>query len=460
MDAYTTVYRHLLLPLWEGARRRPTLERLAYLERTQWRPPEELAAQQVGRLRHLLRHAYEHAPGWRRRMDAAGFDPRTLRDVGDLARLPLLSRDEARAGSKDFVAQGGPFGGGAALIEKSTSGTTGQPFRFRYNYDSEVWRQAVKLRAYAWAGWVPGVRTVHYWGPAAAPPPKKKALKIALDRGLRRETYLDCAKQSEADLRAAAAELRRLRPACLVGFTQATVQFARFVVRERLRDWPAMKVLCGAERLFPEDRPILEEAFGERGSVFETYGCREFMLIASECEAHEGLHVSQENLVVEVVGDDGKPVAPGQVGQIAVTDLHNLGMPLVRYVTGDLAVAGEPPSASSRCPCGRGLARIAQIEGRQQDLLRGPGGRGIPGIIFNAIIAGLGGKVDQFQAIQRKDGHIDLYLVAGPDYDDQVLEGLRGRLQPYLDGVPLQMTLVPSIPPLSSGKRRYVVVEQ
>jgi phenylacetate-CoA ligase len=282
-------------------------------------------------------------------------------------------------------------------------------------------------------------------------------MKIALDRALRREIYLDCARQSEADLRKAAADLRRIRPGCLVGFTQATVQLARFVLREKLRDWPAMRVLCGAERLFPEDRPVLEAAFGEPGSVYETYGCREFMMIASECPAHDGLHVSQENLVVEVVDDRGRAAAPGQVGQIAVTDLHNLGMPLIRYVTGDLAVAAAP---GSRCGCGRGLSRIAQIEGRQQDLLRGPGGRGIPGIIFNAIIAGLGGKVDQFQAVQRKDGHIDLYLVAGPDYDDGVLPALRGRLQPYLEGVPLNMSLVPTIPPLSSGKRRYVVVEQ
>ena len=55
------------------------------------------------------------------------------------------------------------------------------------------------------------------------------------------------------------------------------------------------------ERLFPHDRPVLEAAFSEPGGVFETYGCREFMLMASECPAHAGLHTSMENLIVEII---------------------------------------------------------------------------------------------------------------------------------------------------------------
>lgn len=450
MDTYTTIYRHLLWPLWEAARGRPTKARLAYLERSQFRPPEELEALQIGKLRRLLVYAATRSPFYRRRFDAAGFDPARLRSLDDLERLPLLSREEAQRSQAEMVVPG------IRLLEKSTSGTTGQPFRFRYSPDSEVWRQATKLRAYGWAGAVPGARTVHFWGPAAVPPDRKKALKIALDRALRRELYLDCARQGEADLRAAVDALRRLRPACLVGFTQATVQLGRFILRHGLRSWPPMRVICGAERLFPQDRPVLEAAFGAPGSVFETYGCREFMLIASECEAHQGLHLSMENLVVEIVDERGRRLPDGEVGQVVVTDLHNFGMPLIRYVTSDLAAA--MPS-SARCACGRGLRRLSHLEGRQQDLLRGRDGRGIPGLVFNAVIAGLGGKVDQFQAVQRRDGRIDLLLVPGPDYDERVVEGLRHRLAPYLGDLPLHVDVVGAIPPLPSGKRRHVVIE-
>jgi phenylacetate-CoA ligase len=98
--------------------------------------------------------------------------------------------------------------------------------------------------------------------------------------------------------------------------------------------------------------------------VFETYGCREVMLIGAECEAHEGMHTSMENLIVELLvrEPNGKMRAarPGEVGEVAITDLHNLACPMIRYVTGDVAIArGE-----GRCACGRGLATMGPIDGR------------------------------------------------------------------------------------------------
>lgn len=458
MDLYTPLYRHLLFPLWETARARKTPGLLHYLLRTQWRSTDELLAMQVGGLRRLLQHAHDHVPFYRRRLDAAGLLPTQVRDVSDLSRLPIFTREQAQNAQADLLAQGN-----GALLTKSTSGTTGSPFRFSYNLESEHWRQAVKLRGYGWGGYQPGQRTVHYWGPPAARPAGMKLLKTQLDRALRREVYVDCARQSEPDLRATVALLRQLRPATLVGFTQATVELARFIVQNGLRDWPAMNVLCGAERLYPQDRPILEQAFSRPGGVYETYGCREFMLIASECEAHTGLHVSMENLIVEILDEAGRPAAAGQAGHVVVTDLHNLGMPLIRYRTGDMAVAAQDSASAGtsadRCPCGRGLSRISSLEGRQADLLRGRDGRGIPGIIFNSVFANLGGKVGQFQAVQRRDGHIDLKVVPGPEFDDSVVDSVLSRLRPYLGDTPLSVAVVGEIPPQPSGKRRHVVIE-
>ena len=92
--------------------------------------------------------------------------------------------------------------------------------------------------------------------------------------------------------------------------------------------------------------------------MFETYGCREFMLLGSECEIHDGFHESMENVIVEILVEepDGsrRPALPGERGEIAVTDLHNLACPMIRYLMGDLAFARAP----SRCPCGRTLLRF------------------------------------------------------------------------------------------------------
>ncbi len=68
-----------------------------------------------------------------------------------------------------------------------------------------------------------------------------------------------------------------------------------------------MPVLTGAEALLPGDRALVEQAFGP---VFETYGSRETMLLASECDAHEGLHVAAENIVLELIVRDARASAP------------------------------------------------------------------------------------------------------------------------------------------------------
>ena len=112
---------------------------------------------------------------------------------------------------------------------------------------------------------------------------------------------------------------------------RACSALARHVVEHKSRTWSDIPVICAAERLFPSDRAVLVEAFGP--GVFETYGSRETMLIAAECEAHEGMHVPMENIVVEVVvrdGDRERPAQPGELGEVAVTDLHNLGAPFIR----------------------------------------------------------------------------------------------------------------------------------
>ena len=192
-----------------------------------------------------------------------------------------------------------------------TSGTTGVPLVFGYDRGSEYWRQAMKLRGYAWAGYRPGDKSLHFWGSAAAlhPPPLSKRLKVSLDHSLRRELYVDCTERSEQALDDVTRLIRKRKPEVMLCYAQAGVALARHVVEKGSRDWPDLRVICAAERLFPADREVLREAFGPE--IFETYGSREVMLIAAECEAHSGMHVSMENLVVEVVVRDDAGAAPG-----------------------------------------------------------------------------------------------------------------------------------------------------
>ena len=119
---------------------------------------------------------------------------------------------------------------------------------------------------------------------------------------------------------------------------------------------PQVAIMTSAGTLHPLMREKIETAF--QCKVFNRYGSREVGDIASECEAHAGLHVFPSGNYIEIVDDQGHPVPNGEEGNILVTNLYNYAMPLIRYYIGDRGVL----SRSDRCACGR----QGQISGKDQ----------------------------------------------------------------------------------------------
>jgi phenylacetate-CoA ligase len=455
MDVYGNLFRSVLLPAWEGSiRNRPTFPLLRYLEQTQWRTLDELTALQTGALRRLVRHATTNVPFYRKRFADAGLTAESIREPADLLRLPPLTRDDARTSFAERESMAPPF----VAIKKNTGGTTAEPLLFGYDRGSEAWRQATKLRGYGWAGYHPGDVTVHFWGvPVSRKPGRVTRAKIELDHVIRREHYFTCAVMSEENMLEVVRAIRRLRPRAFICYTQSGAELARYINREGLRDWSNIAVVCGAEKLYPADRAEFQTAFGP--GVFETYGCREFMLIGTECDHHDGLHTSMENLVVEVLVDDHGKVRharEGEEGELAVTDLHNYGMPFIRYLTGDRVRLGT----QARCGCGRALPKLAGVDGRSADLLRDKNGATVSGLIFNVIFTPLAQSVRRFQVVQKKDLSVTLRVIRGEDTTAQPLEEARRMCVDLLKGVPVTVEEVTELPTGANGKRRIVIVER
>lgn len=448
MDLYGGLYRKVLMPSWERLRGRRLFETLDFLERSQWQPRATIEAFQLMELRRLLMHAQRHIPYYRDLFADYGLDPRRVESIQDIARLPPLTKELVRAHRRRLV----DSRTAATHIHKATSGSSGQPFEFEYDQGSEVFRRAMKWRTYAWAGYRPGTRALHYWG-MPVPLVGMTGWKIRLDRALRREHYVDCIAQDEASLLRAVDEIRRFRPAVIVGFTLALARLARFIVERRLRDWGSIAIIGGAEPLFDADRAVLVEAFGPH--VFDAYGARETMLIAAECEAHEGLHTMDEGQLVEVVVD-GRPARPGEVGEILVTDLHNFGMPLIRYRNGDLAEVRE----DSACSCGRGLGRsVARVVGRRTAQLRDARGEPVSGLLIPALIALFRHHIEEYQVVQRASGEVVIRVVPGPRYDADAMAEVVRRAAPYFGGLPVRLELVSQLERGPGGKHHPVVVE-
>jgi phenylacetate-CoA ligase len=115
--------------------------------------------------------------------------------------------------------------------------------------------------------------------------------------------------------------------------------------------------------------------------------------------------VQSESLVVEILDPQGRACAPGTVGRVVVSTLHNFAMPLLRYDIGDYAEAGAP------CPCGRGLPTLARILGRQRNMLVLPNGERrwpLSGFRKYREIA----PIRQYQIVQHAPAELEARFVA------------------------------------------------
>ena len=452
MSFYTSLIDRVLWPVWErGLRRRATPTLLGDLRKNESTPLSHLIAGQELALSDLLRHCEASVPRYRDAIKAAGLGGGTNVTLPDLKKLPVLTRVDAGASVHERTSVLPPV----PNIRKTTGGTTGEPLVILYDQTSENWRQAIKLRGFGWAGFRVGAPSIHYWGAASTVKGRFHSVKAAADQRLKRETWIDCNDQTDAALAAAVATFAEVKPDFLFAYAQAAAALARYINTNKLRDWPEVRVICGAERVFPDDRIALEAAFGE---VFETYGCREFMLIGSECGAHNGLHTSMENLIVEILDDDGNDVDPGTVGNVVITDLHNYGCPLIRYQNGDRAAAmPELPE----CPCGRAHTRLTPIEGRVTETLRNGNGESIGGMTFNLIFSPLAEHVRQFQVHQKSDSSVTVRVIprSGTELSPSVGEHLKAAAIKYLPGIEIDIEVTEEIANTASGKKRIVIVD-
>lgn len=455
MDLYRPILAKALFPAFEAARGRPTVPLLHFLQETERWPVDKLRDLQAGLLRRLVRHAYRHTVHYRTLFDERGLRPEDISTVEDLAKLPLLDRGPLRASLETRTATAPPV----VAITKTTSGSSGQPVQVRYNVESRHWRDAIRWRGYGWGGYEIGMRALHYWGFAPSELSTWwKRRKIDMDRLVKRDLYVDSTPRDEQSLEQVVASIKKFRPHVIVAYAGGAAALARFINYRALRAWDTIPVLTGAERLLPEDREAITNAFG---AAFDTYGCREVMMIGSECEAHEGLHTAMENLIVELVvreGDRVRPARPGETGEVVLTDLHNLACPMIRYVNGDLATA----RAETPCACGRTLVRIGPIEGRITETLSDGAGRPVGGLVFNILFGVIGHVARSFQVTQRADRSIVFKIV--PNEGDRIPEReerlLRSHAEKYLPGAPFAIEFVKDIPLSPSGKRRVVVVEK
>jgi phenylacetate-CoA ligase len=262
--------------------------------------------------------------------------------------------------------------------------------------------------------------------------------------------YLDTMRIDAAAIDRFLADWRRWRPGLLYGHAHSLFILAEALAERGVALRPR-GIVATSMMLLEHERALIERVFAV--PVTDRYGCEEVSLIGCECGEHRGLHLNLEHVHVEFLRDDGTACAAGEDGRIVVTELINLGMPLLRYELGDRGVPSD-----RRCPCGRGLPLMARVTGRVADFLRALDGSRVAGIsLIERTLTRLPGLA-QLQLVQEARERLVVNLVPGPGYGEETAAALIAALRDALGaGMQVELRSVERIPQERSGKYRFSI---
>jgi phenylacetate-CoA ligase len=427
-----------------GLVRRAELEELRALMQNERLAPEALGSLQQRRAAELVRFAMASCEFYRERYARAGIGSADLFDPQAFASLPVLERAEVRENFERIrSAEATPSNCERAV----TGGSTGEPLRVMR--DARAPHRTLGLRLHRWWGIGPGENKALIWRDAACD--RWGNLRRNLLWWPTRTVQMNASQIDERAIECFVDGWERVRPALLTGYVGAVIEVAQYLVRTGRKIPPPKAIGLTAAPVTPGQKRFLRDVFG--APAYDNYQCIEVPMIAGECARSDGLHVFADARLIELLGRDGRPVGPGETGEVVITDFRNRVFPLIRYRLGDLARWKPGP-----CPCGVTFPMLEPVCGRISDVLRFPSGLVVAGEGMNALFHPWPDAVRQVQLRQEADYSLTLRCVRGPDPNadaimQQVVERLRTMVR---DEVPVRLEVVDTIQH-DRGKPRTVV---
>ena len=418
---------------------------LKQLNKTEFASLDELKTIQDNKLKKLIKEIYENVPYYRKIMDKKKIIPSDIKTKEDLKIFPILTKQKIRDNFNDLVNMKYKK---KRLKIITTGGTTGIPMKFYFSKHEDA------------------VRNAHWerWKKFAGVKQFDRFMYIGMDENAKdnpnysgtftKEGYYLMASFGLDDERLwkYVENIKRFKPVYLRGYASACYILADFFKRNKI-NYPLKAVLTSSDTLYPQQREIIEKVFSCR--VFDHYGQNEDIVTATECEYHNGYHINMESCIVEIIDENGRPVAGEEIGRIVGTHLENYCMPLIRYDTNDLGCV-----TYKKCPCGKSHIRIKRLFGRKDDIIITPDGKKVGCGSMNQPMKYLYDEILETQFIQKAK---DLLVVKFIPTDKYTIES-QIKFEKHIrnqvgNSIKIQFQKVSKIPKTQAGKHRLIISE-
>ncbi len=380
-------------------------EWLRTLDESQWWPADRLLAWQMSRFSALLAHAAATSRFYRRRLSTTRVGPKHPLTPERVRDLPILTRSDIQDAGDRLNSTNLPKAHGWTDAVR-TSGSTGKPITVRTSQWAQTIWAAFSMRDHLWHNRDFSLRhaAIAYFptSPKARTPegnsePDWGSL-VTFMRKTGPSFYMDSIVPVDKQLD----WLRRIRPGYLMTYPTNLAALAALSLERGETLDSLVHARTKGETLGPDQRALAREAWGVE--VCDTYSAQEVGYMALQAPGAEHSLVQSEAVYLEVLDEAGEPCAPGEIGRVVVTPLHNFATPLIRYEVGDYAEVGPP------APCGRGLPVLTRIVGRVRNMLIKPDGSRIWPEIGSDSMGGVV-PVRQLQIVQTELRRIEARIV-------------------------------------------------
>ena len=385
---------------------------------------EEIVTLQEKKLQETIAYLNAYSPFYKEFFSKARFNPSGIKTMEDLSVIPVTIKEDLQQRNEDFLCV--PRN---KIIEySSTSGTLGNPVTIMLT-ENDLTRLACNEYA-SLVSIESSVNDIYQ-------------IMLTLDRqfmaGMAYYTGIQKLGAGIVRLGPGVPSLQwetilRLKPTAIIAVPSFIVKLISYAQEHHIdiNSTTVKKALCVGENIRNADftlNPLgkkITDAWDIK--LFSTYASTEMQTAFTECTECKGGHLQPDLLIVELLDEMNKAVAPGEPGEVTITTLGVEGMPLLRYKTGDICVYDDTP-----CACGRNSLRLSPVMGRKKQMLKYKGTTLYPPALFD-ILHEMENVIDYVAEVSSNEMGTDevLIYIVPDNFDEEINRKIRANLQARL----------------------------